>query len=186
MPARTGNPKHLSSYEKGLVLLEHISARGKKYTWSFSNRTNSVPALQTTWWVLQCGGMGKGCVYGWQREKGSERNGLSGLLKHLHFRVQDQEPFIALHLQSSRKSLPQARLLCQFGDRYSILGWFWMWSQYWPNHGNWVTALNLERQLVLLNAFKHFQPFGWKMLMPVLPLVTWSKTVCSKGPAKPY
>ena len=184
MPARNGNPKHLSATRK-VWCSRSRAVPQKKYTWPYSSLTNSVPALETTWWFLQRGRMGKGCVYAWQWEKRSERNGLSGLLKHLHFSVQNQEPFIALHLKSSRKPLPQTRVLCQFQGRYSILCWFWMWSQYWPNHGNWVAALNLERQPVLLNAFKRFQPFGWKMLTPVLPLVTWSKTAGSKGPAKP-
>lgn len=152
-PDRNRNPKHLSATRK-LWCSWSVSAPEQKYTWPFSGRISSELAPQANRWFSRCGGIGKECVDVRQGEEQRERNELSGLLTHLQFSVQNQKPFTAVHLKSSRKPLPQTRVLCQFWDSYSILCWFWMQSQHWLNHGNWVTALNLERQPALLNAFK--------------------------------
>lgn len=177
---KTSNNDNDAAKVISCILLEENNCSGSD--WFPGTHSSS---FVKPWWFLQRGRTGKECTYAWQRASESKRNELSGLLKRLHFSVQNQEPFIALHLKSSRKPLPQTWVSCQLQDRYSILCWFWTWGQYWPNAGSWVAALHLERQTVLLNAFKHFQPFGWKMLTPVLPLLTWSKTAGSGGPAEP-
>lgn len=160
MLARSENLLHLSALRQSWCSWNRSVLR-KKYTWPFPIHTSIVPALWKACWGLDPA--------------------------RLPFSAQNQGSLTAFHLKSSRKLIPQTQILCQFRDRYSILCWFWMWNQHWSDHGNWVAALNLERHSALLNAFKCSQSFGWKMLTPVLPLVTWQNggknaTTVSRGP----
>lgn len=125
--ARSGNPPPLSALRQSWCSWNR-SVPQKKYTWPFPIHTSIMPALCKACWGLDPA--------------------------QLPFSAQKQGSLTAFQLKSSRKLLPQTQILCQFRDRYSTLCWFWMWNQHWPDHGNWVAALNLERHSALLNGFK--------------------------------